>query len=58
MLRVRCFAWTVLARRSTAVEFFGLSLITSGLHEIYAPAALLFAGAALVLIAQGMERHE
>jgi hypothetical protein len=29
-----------------------------GLHEIYSPAAFIFAGAALVFVAQGMEREE
>ena len=42
----------------TAAELAGLSIVTAGLHQVYAPAGLIFAGAALVFIAQGMERHE
>lgn len=47
-----------LGRRSTVFEVLGLSLLAVGLHEVYPPAALIFAGAALIFIAQGMERGE
>lgn len=42
----------------TAAELAGLSLATAGLHQVYPPAALIFAGAALVFVAQGMEHGE
>jgi len=38
------------------MEVVGLSLVTAGVHEAYPPAAFVFAGAALVFLAQGMER--
>lgn len=41
--------------RALAAETGGLTLIIVGLHQIYEPAALVFAGAALALIAQGMD---
>ena len=44
--------------RATVVEATGLCLAIAGLQQIYEPAALIFAGAALVLLAQGMERPE
>lgn len=40
------------------LEVVGLALVAIGLHEVYEPAALIFAGAALVFVAQGMERDE
>jgi len=50
---------SLLARfRSSAPEVAGLILVAAGVEQIYPPAALVFAGAALIFIAQGMERHE
>lgn len=45
-------------RRSNLLEVAGLSLLTVGVHQVSEPAAFIFAGAALVLIAQGLERRE
>lgn len=36
----------------------GLALVTVGIGQVYEPAALVFAGAALVFVAQGMEPRE
>jgi hypothetical protein len=44
--------------RAVALELAGALLVIAGLHQVYEPAALVFAGAALVFIAQGMERGE
>jgi len=43
---------------AAALEVVGFSGVAVGIHQVYPPAALIFAGATLVLIAQGMERHE
>lgn len=43
---------------ATVGEIAGLALIAAGLYQVYSPAAFIFAGAALILIAQGMEPHE
>ena len=40
------------------LEVVGLALVAMGLHEVYVPASFIFTGAALVVVAQGMERHE
>ena len=40
------------------LEIVGLALVAMGLYEVYVPASLIFTGAALVVVAQGMERHE
>jgi len=44
--------------RPAALELAGGLLVAGGLYQIYEPAAFVFAGAALVFIAQGMERGE
>jgi len=44
--------------RSSAIELMGLLLIAVGFEHIYPPAAFIFAGAAMVFIAQGAERDE
>ena len=44
--------------RPAALELAGGLLVTSGLYQVYEPAAFVFAGAALVFVAQGMERRE
>lgn len=44
--------------RVVAVEVVGLTLIAIGLEQLYPPAAFIITGAAVVFIAQGMERHE
>lgn len=44
--------------RSAVIEVTGLWLLTTGVHQVYEPAAFIFAGAALVVLAQGMERDE
>lgn len=44
--------------QGTLVEVAGCAFMAAGVHEIYPPAALIFAGAALVFIAQGLERGE
>ena len=44
--------------RPVALELAGGLLVTAGLYQVYEPAALIFAGAALVFVAQGMERGE
>jgi hypothetical protein len=36
----------------------GLALVTVGIGQVSEPAALIFAGAALAFIAQGLERSE
>lgn len=38
------------------LEVAGGLLVSAGLYQVYVPAALVFAGAALVFIAQGLER--
>lgn len=55
LLRVLTFA---LQCRVIAIEVVGLTLVAAGLEQIYPPAALIFTGAAVVFVAQGMERHE
>lgn len=40
------------------LEVCGIALVTTGLNEVYEPAALVFIGAVLVFVAQGMERRE
>jgi hypothetical protein len=50
----RWFRWPV-AGRALAVELAGLTFVAVGLYEIYQPAAVIFAGSALVFIAQGLE---
>lgn len=47
-------------RRAPAslLEVVGLALVAIGLHELNVPASLVFTGAALIVVAQGMERHE
>lgn len=40
------------------LEVIGLALVTVGIGQVYEPAALVFAGAALVFIAQGLEQRE
>lgn len=47
-------AWFVLHLRAGA-EVTGFALVTAGLHQVYEPAAFVFAGAALIFLAQGME---
>lgn len=47
-----------LAGRALAVEGAGLTLVATGLHQMYEPAAFVFAGVALVFIAQGLEHGE
>ncbi|GAB4333636.1 MAG: hypothetical protein Kow0010_20240 [Dehalococcoidia bacterium] len=42
----------------TMLEVCGIALVTTGLNEVYEPAALVFIGAVLVFVAQGMERRE
>jgi hypothetical protein len=54
---IRWLRWP-LAGRALAVEGAGLTLVTAGLYQMYEPAAFVFAGAAVVFIAQGMERDE
>lgn len=44
--------------RPAALELAGGLLVTGGLYQIYEPAAFVFAGTALVLIAQAVERDE
>lgn len=58
MSHIRRWLRWPLARRALAVEGAGLALATAGLHQMYEPAAFVFAGAALVFIAQGLERRE
>ncbi|MCK6564691.1 MAG: hypothetical protein L6Q80_08080 [Dehalococcoidia bacterium] len=41
-----------------ALELAGALLVIAGLFQIYEPAAFIFTGAAIVFIAQGMERDE
>lgn len=43
---------------AAALEVVGFSGVAVGVHQVYPPAALIFAGAALVFIAQGTERRE
>lgn len=43
--------------RVSVVEVAGGSLVAVGVYQVYPPAAFIFAGAALVFIAQGMERR-
>ena len=44
----------VVGKLPLVVELTGAAFAASGVNEIYPPAALIFAGAALVFIAQGM----
>jgi hypothetical protein len=44
--------------QSVFLETVGLALITLGIGQIHGPAALVFAGACLVFIAQGMDQEE
>lgn len=46
------------SHRASLIELAGMGLATTGIHEVYPPAALVFVGAALACIAQGMERGE
>lgn len=55
MTRVRHLLDTTV---TLAAETVGFGLVTVGLHQVYEPAAFIFAGAALVVLAQGMERDE
>ncbi|MBI2764847.1 MAG: hypothetical protein HYX53_02920 [Chloroflexi bacterium] len=55
MKRLRRLFLPVAAHRSNAVELAGLVLIAIGVGDIYLPAGLVFVGAALVFVAQGME---
>lgn len=48
----------VVGRLPLLAELTGAAFVASGVYEIYPPAALIFAGTALVFIAQGMERGE
>jgi len=43
---------------ATLLEVVGLALVAIGLHEVYVPASLIFTGAAVVFVAQGLERPE
>lgn len=52
----RRLARATYSARPKLMEVVGLSLVTAGVHEAYPPAAFIFAGVALVFIAQGMER--
>ena len=58
MKRLRQLLRRVISFRSNAAELIGLGLIATGVGDIYLPAGLVFVGAALVFLAQGMERHE
>ncbi len=58
MSQIRRWLRWPLVGRALAVEGAGLALVTTGLHQIFEPAAFVFAGAALVFIAQGMERRQ
>lgn len=58
MKRLRRLFVQLVAHRSNAVELAGLGLVAIGVGDIYLPASLVFIGAALILVAQGMERHE
>lgn len=40
------------------LEVVGLALVAIGLHGVYVPASFIFTGAAVVFVAQGMERRE
>lgn len=56
---MRRFLRVLLRSRPSAastLEASGLGLTALGINELSTPAALIFAGAALVFIAQGMER--
>lgn len=46
------------ALRSLFLETAGLALIAVGIGQIYGPAGMVFGGACLVFLAQGMERRE
>lgn len=58
MRRIRWLPLDLANLGSVLTELVGLGLVTLGLHQIYEPAALVFGGAALVFIAQGMGRRE
>lgn len=58
MKRLRRLLLDVVSHRSSALELAGVGLIAVGVSDIYLPAGIVFAGAALVFIAQGMERDE
>jgi hypothetical protein len=58
MRRFRRLILGFYAKRSGAAELVGLGLVAAGLHQFSEPAALVFAGASLIFIAQGMERRE
>lgn len=58
MQRLHRFLQGLVSIRSHAAELVGFGLVAIGVHEIYPPAALIFAGAALVFVAQGLERRE
>lgn len=57
MSHIRRWLRWPLADRALAVEGAGLTLVTAGLYQMYEPAAFVFAGVALVFIAQGVERN-
>ncbi len=43
---------------AVVLELAGALLVIAGLHQVYEPAARVFAGAALVFVADGMEPRE
>lgn len=44
------------SQRPTSLEATGIGLVTGGIHELCQPASFILAGAALVFVAQGLER--
>lgn len=58
MSHIRRWLRWPLVGRALAVEGAGFVLVTAGLHQMYEPVAFVFAGVALVFIAQGLERRQ
>lgn len=58
MRRRRKIKFAAFTNLSMAVELLGLGLVCVGIVQVSEPAAMIFAGGALVFIAQGMEGGE
>jgi len=51
MSRLASFVRHILSNHSVLLEVGGIAIVAVGLHEVYYPAGVIFAGAALVFLA-------
>jgi|GEM_PF-5362262 len=56
MWRFTRLVYRVRRAPASLLEVVGLALVAIGLNEVYVPASVIFTGAALLFIAQGLER--